>query len=86
MQKSSNDLNPEQSGDIYVDQFNDRVVVTWVDIPEYDKYDGNTFQAEIYFDGRIQLAWLDITVTRGLVGLSPGNGLLPGYQETDLSQ
>jgi hypothetical protein len=81
-----NDLNPGYSGDIYFEQLPDRVVVTWADVPEYGQYNGNTFQVEMYFDGRIQLAWLDITVTRGVVGLSPGYGLLPGYHETDLSQ
>jgi len=40
---------------------------------------------EMYFDGRIQLAWLGVATQDALVGLSNGLGLPGGFTETDLS-
>ena len=79
------DLDPTAGGTIRTLELNDRVVITWENISEYDQSNSNTFQVEMYYDGRIQLAWLNIDATDGLVGLSDGLGLRPGLTETDLS-
>ncbi|MCZ6699630.1 MAG: hypothetical protein O7D94_11920, partial [Planctomycetota bacterium] len=63
----------------------DRVAVTWADVPEYFQENSNTFQAEMYFDGRIQISYLNLDSDDGLVGLSAGTGIVPGFVETDLS-
>jgi len=79
------DLDPRQGGQVSVQQFVDRVVVTWDGISQYGQEDSNTFQVEMYFDGRVQLSWLEIAASDGIVGLSDGQGLRPGLEEIDLS-
>ncbi len=80
------DFDPSVSGAVCWRQLADRVVVTWQDIPEYGRSNTSTFQVEMYFDGRIQLAWLAVAATEGIVGLSEGLGVPVGFQETDLSE
>ncbi len=81
-----NDFDPSSSGTVSIKQLNDRVVVTWEQIPQYDIGGSSTFQVEIYFDGTIQLAWLEVSVLDGIVGLSDGQGLRSSFEETDLSE
>ncbi|MCJ7674647.1 MAG: hypothetical protein MUO33_05785, partial [Sedimentisphaerales bacterium] len=80
-----NDFDPSAGGMVTWQQLSDRVVVTWQDIPELGRISSNTFQVEMYFDGRIQLAWLGVESEEGLVGLSEGLGLPTDFQETNLS-
>ena len=79
------DLDPTQGGQVIVQQLADRVVVTWEGISQYGQDDSNTFQVEMYYDGRIQLAWQEIAALDGLVGLSDGQTLRSGLEEIDLS-
>jgi len=81
-----NDLDPSAGGAVTWQQFTDRVVVTWQGIPELGRGNSSTFQVEMYFDGRIQLAWLGVESKEGLVGLSDGLGLPADFQEADFSQ
>jgi len=80
------DLNPSGGGMVSWKQLADRVVVTWENVPEYVSGNSNTFQIEMYFDGRIQLSWLAIEAESGIVGLSDGLGMPPDFQETDISE
>ena len=80
-----NDFDPSAGGAVTWQQLSNRVVVTWQDIPELGRISSNTFQVEMYFDGRIQLAWLQVESQEGLVGLSEGLGLPTDFQETNLS-
>jgi len=79
------DLNPSWGGQVSWQQLSDRVVVTWEAVPEYGTGAPCTMQAELYFDGRIQLAYLAVTSAHGIVGLSNGLGVPAGFAETDLS-
>ena len=79
------DLNPSSAGSIITEQFSDRAVVTWMNVPQYGSSDSNTFQVEMYFDGRIRIAWLGVASTDALVGLSDGQGVSPDFTEADLS-
>jgi hypothetical protein len=79
------DLNPSASGTVSWREFSDRVVVTWQDVPEYSYANSNTFQIELYYDGRIQLAWGDVASADAIVGLSGGGGVPANFVETDLS-
>ena len=81
-----NDFDPSSGGTVSWKQLADRVAVTWGDVPEYGQSNSNTFQVEMYFDGRIQLAWLAVAATEGIVGLSDGLGVPIDFQETDLSE
>ena len=81
-----NDLNPSGGGLVSRKQLSDRVVVTWEDVPEYSGSGSNTFQVEMFFDGRIQLSWLGIEAENGIVGLSDGLGVPEDFEETDFSE
>jgi hypothetical protein len=79
------DLNPADAGQISWKQLEDRVAVTYRDVPEFSAGSTNTFQIEMYFDGAIQLSYLAIAAGDGIVGLSRGDGFPPEFFETDLS-
>jgi len=76
-------LNPAAGGQVSWQQLSDRVVVTWNGVIEQDAGGANTIQVEMYFDGRIQLAWLGVTSLDGVVGLSDGLGVPDGFVETN---
>jgi hypothetical protein len=81
-----NDLNPSGGGLVSRKQLADRAVVTWENVPEYSGSGSNTFQVEMYFDGRIQLSWLAIEAENGIVGLSDGLGVPEEFEEVDFSE
>ncbi len=80
------DLNPTAGGQVSWKTMNDRVVVTWLNVPLYGGNGPNTFQIELFFDGRIRMSWLEMAARIGIVGLSDGAGVPPDFQETDLSE
>jgi subtilisin family serine protease len=80
------DLNPGTGGSVSWKQLADRVAVTWLDVPEYSTSNSNTFQIEMFFDGRIRLSWLDVDNGDAVVGLSAGAGLDPDFFASDVSQ
>ncbi len=80
------DLNPTAGGQIGWQQLSDRAVVTWEQVREDDTGNGCTFQITMYFDGRIELAWLAVASPDGIVGLSNGSDLPDGFTETDFSK
>lgn len=79
------DLNPGAGGSVVWQEFGDRAVVTWVNVPEYSTTNANTFQIEMYFNGNIRISHLTAAALDGIVGLSGGVGLPVGYLEMDLS-
>lgn len=82
------DLNLTSQGTCTWKQLADRFVVTWENVPEWTSGGtgpGNTFQIEMFFDGRIRISYLAIPNLDGIVGLSPGGGLSPDYAESNLS-
>jgi uncharacterized protein (TIGR03437 family) len=71
------DLNPAQTaGGVHVFADSTRVVVSWVNVPEYAQ-DGTgppqTFQVRLYPDGRIQFSYDGISASSAVVGIAPGN-------------
>ncbi|MBC8471868.1 MAG: hypothetical protein H8D56_20605 [Planctomycetes bacterium] len=80
------DLNPSGDGLVSAKQLWDRVAVTWENVPEYGSSNSNTFQIEMYFDGRIQISWLTIEADNGIVGLSDGLGVPEDFEELDFSE
>jgi subtilisin family serine protease len=79
------DLNPSSAGTVRWQQLADRVAFTWVNVPEYSSTGSNTFQVEMFFDGRIAISHLSVTSGDAIIGLSEGNGLDPDYFASDLS-
>jgi hypothetical protein len=78
------DLDPSAGGTVSVAQLADRVAVTFADVPQFGLADANSFQIELFFDGVTRLTYLDVAATDGLVGLSAGGGVPPGFVESDL--
>ena len=78
------DLSP-QNGAVTCDEFVDRLVVTYIDVPEYDTGNYNSFQVEFFFDGKIRLTYLNATISQTFIcGLSNGNGIPIGFVESDM--
>lgn len=80
------DLDPSTGGTISWKQLDDRVVVTFENVPEYGLSNSNSFQIEMCFNGKIRITLLDIAADDGLVGLSEGDGLPAYFTESDLSE
>lgn len=79
------DLNPATGGTISWRQLADRVAVTWQNVPEYGTTNQNSFQIELFFDGRVRITCLGIAATDGLIGLSQGLGIPVDFVESDFS-
>jgi len=79
------DLNPSVGGTVSWRELGDRVAVTWQNVPEFGTSNTNTFQIEMFFDGRIRISWLAMATTSGVAGLSEGLGTPADFQESDLS-
>ena len=71
------DLNPAQTaGGVRVFADSSRVVVSWVNVPEYAQYGTGplqTFQVRLYPDGRVQFSYNGIDASSAVVGIAPGN-------------
>ncbi len=62
-------------------------LVTWTDVPQFDKADKNTFQVTLFQDGRVAFAWatgLSSLLDEGVVGIAPGRNQ-GGLTGVDLS-
>jgi hypothetical protein len=79
------DLNPGVGGAVSWEQLSDRVVVTFDSVPHFGTSNSNSFQIELFFDGRIRITHLALAVTDGLMGLSAGLGTPPDFAESDLT-
>jgi uncharacterized protein (TIGR03437 family) len=70
------DLNPAQSAlGVTITSDATRLVVSWVQVPEYGDFGTGTFQTfqvRLYPDGRIQFAYFGINVQSAVVGIGPG--------------
>ncbi|MCP4591656.1 MAG: hypothetical protein GY842_13025, partial [bacterium] len=79
------DLDPAQAGRVIWKQYADRMVVTWDGVTEHNGSNSNTFQMELYFDGKIQVSYLTMDAAEGIAGLSAGGGQPAEYYPSDLS-
>ena len=85
------DLNPgaTAAGDVTVDEFADRVAVTYDNIPFYAETVYNRFQIVLFADGRIQIQWLAVPIggfdsgDTPYVGIASGTGRTPYPDETN---
>jgi hypothetical protein len=69
------DLNPAAAsgdGGVYVLTSKPKIVVTWLDVPEFGTTNHNTFQAVLYPNGRITFAFGQIDAREAVVGVAPG--------------
>jgi subtilisin family serine protease len=79
------DLNPAAGGTVSWKQLGDRLAVTFQNVREYGASSENSFQVELFFDGKIRITWLALAVRDGLAGLSSGGGIPLNFTESDLS-
>jgi hypothetical protein len=82
------DLDPGAGGSVTYDELPDRVAVAFDSVPEVDPatfeaVGSNSFQAVLWNDGHIDLAWLDVTCADGLVGVGDGSAIVSIPPETD---
>ena len=78
------DLNPSAAGTVRYATFMNKVVVTFINVPEYSNTGSNTFQCEMFYDGVIRLSWLGIDSSDNIIGLSAGSGQPTDFEESDL--
>lgn len=76
---------PVVEGPISLLVLEDRVVVTYDDIMVFGDIRYNSFQIEMFVDGRIRITWLNIEALYGIVGISEGKGLSDMFEESDLT-
>jgi uncharacterized protein (TIGR03437 family) len=71
------DLDPSKSSNgVTVSAGPTRLVVSWVQVPEYSDFGfgtRQTFQVRLYADGRIQFAYAGINTAGAIVGVAPGH-------------
>jgi uncharacterized repeat protein (TIGR01451 family) len=79
------DHDPGEGGQISWKQLSNLVAVTFLDVPSHSSDATNSYQVELFFDGRIRMTYLRLDSTEGLVGLSPGGGLSPLFEESHFS-
>ncbi len=79
------DLNPASSGTVSYKEMEDRVAITFEDVPEFGSSTQNSFQIELHYNGLVRVTYLGIGAKDGIVGVSAGGGTPPGFVETDLS-
>jgi hypothetical protein len=77
-------LDPAQ-GFVSLVKTDDRIAVTYENMVEMDTGGVSSFQIELFFDGDIQITYLDIDALDTIAGLSAGEGLPTDFLETDLS-
>ncbi|MEI7731009.1 MAG: M36 family metallopeptidase [Verrucomicrobiota bacterium] len=80
------DLNPSLGGAISYKLLNDRVAVTWDNVPKWNT-PGNTnqFQVELFTNGVLRITYLRMDAKDGLMGLSAGTGVPANFGESDLT-
>lgn len=68
------DFNPATGGGVFVQQFPDRFIVTWLNVPEFFATGSNTFQVVLFSSGLIGFGYEQLDSNDGLVGVASGNG------------
>lgn len=71
------DLNAEEGGSVSMLSLPDHATVTWRAVPQFERFDKNTFQVTLWADGRIDFVYdqeLSSDIEEGVAGVAPGNG------------
>ncbi len=79
------DWNPDAAGSITTKELADRIAITYAGVPLYGDTAPNSFQIELFYDGRIRITWLTVNFRNGVTGLSDGKGVPFGFAASDLS-
>jgi hypothetical protein len=81
------DLAPNIAGTVWGRSLEDRLVITFDHVPEYQSFGEvmpgpNTVQLELFNSGHIRITYLALNVDEAIVGLSDGRGAFPKLDET----
>lgn len=68
------DLDPGYDGSVHFNDLGNRVVITWLNVPEYNDSNSNTFQLQINHQGKVLFTYQNIDTDDAIVGISTGNG------------
>ena len=80
------DLNPNAGGTVSWKQLEDRAAVTYQAVPVFGSgTQTNSFQVELFFDGRIRITYLSLNAPIVLVGLSAGAGQPTNFVASDFT-
>lgn len=79
------DLYTPAGGPVSIAELEDRVAISYYNVPEYYNGDLQSFQIEIFYDGAIRITWVRLTYPYAIVGLSDGSGLAPDFEESVLT-
>jgi len=79
------DLNPGNGGTVTSKQMADHLAVTFDQVFTFGGVGENSFQIQLFFDGRIAITMLDIEADYGVIGLSEGKGLPSEFWNSDFS-
>jgi hypothetical protein len=79
------DLSP-QDGEVYYEEFLDRLVISYINVPEYGTENYNSFQIEFFFNGNIRVTYGDVSIAGDFIcGISKGSGIPSGFVESDMA-
>jgi len=77
------DLDPSRAGTVSWRQWPDRLAVTYAGVREFERNNVNTFQIELFFDGRIRVTYLRVDAPAAITGLSAGGGVPVDFTASD---
>ncbi len=69
------DLDPNRAGSVHVLSRPDRLVATWLAVPEYSDFGigpRSTFQVRLLANGTIEFAYQNVSSSEAIVGIAPG--------------
>lgn len=81
------DLDPSAAsgdGGVYVRFAGNKMIVTWWNVPEFDKTSRNTFQMSMNARGNVEVRFAEMAAREGIVGVAPGGG--GGLELIDLTE
>jgi hypothetical protein len=81
------DLDPSSRGSVSALVMSDHLTITWRGVPQFEQRDRNTFQVQLWADGRVDFIYdqaLSSTIVEGVVGIAPGRAE-GGFTSVDFS-
>jgi hypothetical protein len=79
------DLDPGSAGEVWVKFIGaQKMQITWVNVPEFGAFNGNTFQVTLFKKGHVEFRFSDLDAQTGIVGISPGGN--SSVELVDLSE
>jgi hypothetical protein len=80
------DLDPSAGGTVGYQQLDDRLVVTWSNVPGRLSSASVSVQLALHFDGSITMTYPLVQQLDGIIGISAGTGTPTDFAQSDLSQ